>query len=119
MGLLETSHIGAQFRLPEPERDLAPEHTALAPIVARARTLARDDKDKSGSLHLRPTQKSQQLGMGSRLALAMEVEAGMDRLNAADEPLLLPALHRLQPLWRFRYWRTPGRNRERRRPGFS
>src|SRR5271165_1396682 len=95
MGLLEGAHIAAQFRLPEPQRHLALEHAALAPLAACERALARDDKDESRAVALCPAQKSQQLGMGLRLGLAVEIESRVDGRDAARKPLLLPPLDRL------------------------
>src|SRR5260370_36336146 len=101
MGLLEGGHIGAEFRQLEPERHLALEHARFYPIVPRGRALAGDDKNESGAVGLRPAQETQQRSMGFALGLAVEVEARIDRLDAAGAAPLLPALERFAPRRRF------------------
>src|SRR5262249_28487977 len=97
MGVLEAKDVAAEFRQFQPLRYLALEHAALAPVVARATTLAGDHQDELGAMALRLPQERKQRRMRLALGLAVKVDAGVDRFGAARKALLEPPIERLEP----------------------
>src|SRR5215471_1656346 len=97
MGVLEAHDVAAELRQSQPLRHLALEHATLAPVVARAATLAGDHQDEPGAMALRLAQEGQQRGVRLALGLAVEVDAVIERFGAAGEALLEPPVERLGP----------------------
>src|ERR1700730_6185708 len=97
MSILEAHDIAAEFRQLQPERHLALEHAALAPIIARAGALAGDHQDESSAILLRRAQKMEQFGMRLALGPAVQVDARIERNGAAGQTLFLPPVERLEP----------------------
>ena len=87
MGVLETNDVAAEFRQFQPLRHLALEHAALAPVVARAATLAGDHQGEFGAMALRLAQEGKQRGMRlARLRVRQDegsAELGVDELDEA------------------------------------
>jgi len=97
MGGLEADDIDAKFRQSQPQRHLALEHAALAPLVARAGAFAGDDEGKPGAVVLCLAQKTKQCTVCLVLRAAVEIDARLDQVAAARKPLLDPAVERLEP----------------------
>src|ERR1700746_266140 len=97
MGVLEANDAAAELRQFQPLRHLALEHAALAPVVARAATLAGDHQDEFGAMALRLAQEGKQRAMRLALGLAVEVDAVIERFGAARQALLEPPIERLEP----------------------
>src|SRR5437764_598147 len=96
MGLFEAAHIGAEFRLPQPERHLPLEHAALAPVVAGTRPLAGDHEHEPGAVGLRLTQESEQRDMRLALSAAVQIEARVDLDGTARQTLLEAPIEKLE-----------------------
>src|SRR5262245_7207574 len=97
MGVLEAEDVAAEFRQFQPLRHLALEHAALAPVVARAATLAGDHQDELGAVALRLAQEGDERRMRLALGLAVKIDAVIERLGAARKALLEPPIKGLEP----------------------
>src|SRR6516162_10953311 len=97
MGVLEAHDVAAELRQSQPLRHLALEHATLAPVVARAATLAGDHQDEPGAMAVRLAQEGQQRGVRLALGLAVEVDAAVERFGAAGKALLEPPIERRDP----------------------
>src|ERR1700732_1865115 len=97
MGVLEADDVAAEFRQFQPQRHLALEHAALAPVVARAATLAGDHQDEFRAMALRLAHEGNHAGMALAWGPGGEVDAPIDRFGAARQALLEPPIERLEP----------------------
>jgi hypothetical protein len=96
MGILETEDVAAEFRQPQPLRDLSLEHAALAPVRARAATFAGNHQSELGPMALRLAQERHERGIGLALGFAVQVDAEIDRFGTACKALLEPAIELLE-----------------------
>src|SRR5712672_2492054 len=75
MGVLKTEDVAAEFRQPQPLRDLPFEHAALAPVLARAAAFAGNHQNELGAIALRLTQERKQRRVGLALGFAVKIDA--------------------------------------------
>src|SRR5262249_54702018 len=116
MGVLEADDVAAEFRQFQPLRHLALEPAAFAPIIAGTATFAGDHQDELGAIALRLAQEGDERRMRLALALAVQVDAGIDRFGAARKALLEPPIERFEAGPRASLLRCPTLPAARRTP---
>src|SRR5215208_4785921 len=96
VSFLDCQHVAAEFRQSQPERHLSFEHAALAVKDIGGAALAGNHQHELGAVGLTFLHKTEQSGMRLVLRSAMQINAGVDVLGTAREPLFQPALDRYE-----------------------